>query len=56
MIDPTFRNINRLLVLSIKNKDYTKGNLLDYSYHQNYCKPIRIDLSRHKIKTITQQF
>ena len=99
MIDPAFRNINRLFVLSFKNDDdnparnpfaicymslveikdfnalientpffdqpiknkqeaYAKrvemsrsndrktGNLLDYSYHQNYYKLIGIDLSR----------
>ena len=27
-----------------RNDDYTKGNLLDYSYHQNYYKLIGIDL------------
>ena len=33
---------------------YTTGNLLDYSYHQNYYKLIiiRIDLSRQIIKLI----
>ena len=99
MIDPTFRNINRLFVLSFKNggndstrnyfdeyhmplveikdfsdlignkpffdqpvknkpeayeklvemsriDDYTTGNLLDFSYHQNYYKLIGIYLSR----------
>ena len=99
MIDPTFRNINRLFVLSFKdgndgptrdsfdkyfmqlveikdfnalitnksffdqpvknkqeayeklvevsrNNNYSKGNLLDYLYHQNYYKLIGIDLSR----------
>ena len=29
-----------------RNNDYTTGNLLDYSYHQNYYKVIGIDLSR----------
>ena len=23
-----------------RNNDYTAGNLLDYSYHQNYYKPL----------------
>ena len=99
LIDPTFRNINWLLVLSFKNgnndstrdsfdkyymqlveikyfnalidnkpffdqpvkskqeayekliemsrnDDYTTWDLLDFSYHQNYYKPIGIDLSR----------
>ena len=38
-----------------RNNDYTTGNLLDYLYHQNYCKPIRIDLSGQKKLTIPQQ-
>ena len=29
-----------------KNDDYTWGNLLDFSNHQNYYKPTGIDLSR----------
>ena len=29
-----------------RNDDYTKGNLLDYSYHQDYYKLIGIDLWR----------
>ena len=29
-----------------RNNDYTTGNLLDYSYDQNYYKLIGIDLSR----------
>ena len=108
MIDPTFRNINRLFVLSLKNgnddsirdsfdkyyitlvkiknfnalidskpffgqpiknkqeayekhvemsrnDDYTAGNLLDYSYHQNYYKVKSIDLSRQANTKISQQ-
>ena len=31
-----------------RNNDYTTGNLLDCLYHQNYYKPIGIDLSRQK--------
>ena len=107
LIDSTFRNINRLFVLSFKtgndnptthffikyymplveikdfnelidnkpffdypvknkqeahetfqmsrNDDYTTGNLLDFSYHQNYYKPICIDLSRQTNMTIPHQ-
>ena len=108
MIDPTFRNVDRLFVLSFKNgnddsirdsfdryyiplvkikdfnalidnkpffeqpiknkqeayeklvemsrnDDYTTGNLLDYSYHQNYYKIISIDLSRQVNTSIPQQ-
>ena len=108
MIDPTFRNINRLFVLSFKNgdddptrnsfdehymplieikdfhalidkkpffdqpvknkqemyeklvemwrnNDYTTGNVLDYSYHQNYFKLIGVDLSRQKNTALSQQ-
>ena len=108
MIDPTFRNINRLLVLSFKNgnidpmkdsfhkyymplveikdfhalidnkpcfdqpvknkqeayekcikisrnDDYTTGNLLDFSYHQNCYKLIGRDLSRQSNVSIPQQ-
>ena len=29
-----------------RNNDYTTGNILDCSYHQNYYKLIGIDLSR----------
>ena len=38
-----------------KNDDYTTGNLLDFSYHQNYFKPIGIDLSRQTNTNISQQ-
>ena len=108
LIDPTFRNINRLFVLSFKNgdndptrdsfnkyymllvemkdskelignkrffdqpvknkqeayeklsemsrnDDYTAGNLLDFSYHQNYYKLIDIDLSRQTNANIPLQ-
>ena len=34
------------LVKMSRNDDYTKGNLLDYSYHQKYGKLTGIDLSR----------
>ena len=34
------------LIEMSRNDDYTTGNLLDFSYHQYYHKPIGIDLSR----------
>ena len=34
------------LIERLKNYDYTTGNLLDFSYYQNYYKLIGIDLSR----------
>ena len=34
----------------LRNSDYTRENLLDYLYHQNYRKLICIDLSRQKIQ------
>ena len=34
------------LIKMLRNDDYTTGNLLDFSYHQNYCKLIGTDLSR----------
>ena len=30
------------LVEMLRNNDYTTGNLLDYSYHQNYYKLIEL--------------
>ena len=38
-----------------RNNGYTTGNLLDYSYHQNYYKLIGIDLSRETNTNILQQ-
>ena len=38
-----------------RNDDYTTGNLLDYLYHQKYCKLIGIDLSRQTNTSIPQQ-
>ena len=38
-----------------RNNDYTTGNLLDYSYNQNYYKLLGIDLSRQTNATIPQQ-
>ena len=37
-----------------RTDDYTKGNLLDYLYHQKYYKLIGIDLSRQTITSIYQ--
>ena len=39
----------------IKSDNYTTGNLLDYSYYQNYYKLIYTDLSRQKYTTLPQQ-
>ena len=38
-----------------KNDDCTTGNLLDFSYHQNYYKLIGIDLSRQTNVGILQE-
>ena len=38
-----------------RNNNYTKGNLLDCSNHQNYCKLIDIGLSRQSNTAIPQQ-
>ena len=39
----------------LKNYDYRTGNLLDFSYHQNYYKLLGIDLSRKTNTSIPQQ-
>ena len=38
-----------------RNDDYTKGILLDYFWHQRYCKLVGTDLSRETNKCIPQQ-
>ena len=38
-----------------RNDNYTRGNLLDYLYHQNYYKRITIDLSRQTNTSIPHQ-
>ena len=38
-----------------KNDSYPTGSLLDFSYHQNYCKIIGIDLLRQTNASIPQQ-
>ena len=43
------------LIEMSRNDDYTTGNLLDFSYHQNYYKLIGIDLSRQTNMSIPQQ-
>ena len=43
------------LIKMSKNDDYTTGNLLDLSYHENYYKLIGIDLSRQANMNIPQQ-
>ena len=43
------------LIEMSRNDDYTTGNLLDFSYHQNYYKLIDIDLSRQTNTSIPQQ-
>ena len=43
------------LIEMSRNDDYTTGNLLDFSYHQNYYKLIGINLSRHANTNIPQQ-
>ena len=43
------------LVKISRNNNYTTGNLLDFSYHQNYNKLIGIDLAKQKNSSIPQQ-
>ena len=43
------------LIEMSRNDDYTTGNVLDFSYHQNYYKHIGINLSRHANTNIPQQ-
>ena len=38
-----------------RNDEYTRGNLSDFSYHQNYCKLVGIDLSRETNARMPQQ-
>ena len=38
-----------------RNDNYATGNLLDYSYHQNYHKFVGIDLSRQTNMNTSQQ-
>ena len=37
-----------------RNNDYTTGKLLEHSYHQNYYKPICVELSRQINTTVPQ--
>ena len=43
------------LIEMSRNGGYTKGNLLDHLYHQNYYKLIGVALSRQKNMSIPQQ-
>ena len=43
------------LVKMSRNINYTTGNLLDFSCHQNYYKLIGIDLSRQTNTSILQE-
>ena len=45
---------NEKLTEISRNNDYTTGNLLNFSYHQNYYKLIGIDLSRQTNTSIPQ--
>ena len=42
-------------LVEMARNNNTTGNLLDYSYHQNYYKVIGIDLSRQTNTSILQQ-
>ena len=39
----------------MSRNDYTTGNTLDFSYHQNYYKVIGINLSRQTNTSIPEQ-
>ena len=39
----------------LRNNDFIRGNLLDYSYYQSYYKLIDIDLSRQTNTSLPQQ-
>ena len=43
------------LITMSRNDDYSAGNLLDFSYHQNYYKLVGIDLSRKANTSISQK-
>ena len=43
------------LIEMSRNDNYTTGNLLDFSYHQNYYKLIGLDLSTQRNTNIPQQ-
>ena len=43
------------LIEMSRNDNYTTGNLLDFSFHQNYYKLIGTDLSTQRNKNIPQQ-
>ena len=43
------------LIEMSRNDNYTTGNLLDFSFHQNYYKLIGTDLSTQRNKNIPRQ-
>ena len=49
------QNVYENLIEMSKNDEYTAGNFLDFSFHQNYYKVIDIDLSRQTKLYISQQ-
>ena len=51
--DQPVKNKQKPIEMS-RNDDYATGNLLDFSYHQNYYKLIGIDLSRQTNTNIPQ--
>ena len=51
----TFLIAYEKLIEMSRNDGYTTGNLLDFSYHQNYYKLIGIDLSRQTNASIPQE-
>ena len=42
-------------LVEMSRNNFTTGNSLDFSYHMNYYKLIRIDLSRNTNTSIPQQ-
>ena len=44
-----------ILVKILRKNDYTTGNVLEYTYHQNYYKLIGINLSRQTNTVIPQK-
>ena len=49
------KQVYEKLVKMSRNNDYTTGNLLDFSYHQNCYKLVGIDLSRQANRSIPEQ-
>ena len=55
LIDNKQQEAYEKLIEMSRNDDCTKGNLLDYLYHQKYYKLIGTDLSRQTNMNISQQ-